>query len=49
MLYGGYEDGFPSNAFYTFDIRACKWFRFQMSDHFSRIYHKILVNLSILV
>lgn len=49
MLYGGYEDGFPSNAIHTFDIRACKWFRFQMNENFSRIYHKILVNCFFLI
>uniref|UniRef100_A0A6P6XKE4 Kelch-like protein 10 n=1 Tax=Dermatophagoides pteronyssinus TaxID=6956 RepID=A0A6P6XKE4_DERPT len=46
LLYGGYEDGYPSTTIKTFDIRSRQWFRFYFNknDHYPRVHHQ-LVNL----
>lgn len=45
LLYGGYEDGYPSTTIKTFDIRSRQWFRFYFNknDHYPRVHHQLVV------
>ncbi|OTF73855.1 kelch-like protein, partial [Euroglyphus maynei] len=42
LLYGGYDDGYPSTTIKTFDIRSRQWFHFRLdNDHYPRVYHQL--------
>ncbi|UXI15515.1 programmed cell death protein 6 [Sarcoptes scabiei] len=46
LLYGGYEEGYPSNTFKSYDVRSKQWFQFRFDSKYPRIYHKIIVSYS---
>lgn len=42
MLYGGYQQGYPSNTLKVFDWREGRWYEMSLHHQFQRVFHQVV-------